>query len=843
MAIRERLRWRASEDGDAWPQAPRGGADVAISAGAYTVVGGAWIVVLVSTGSPAADVLRWVAVTVAGVVGPGFVLVRLTRQGVAPLFEDLVWAVPAGCLIALAGWFCDRVLPVSPGAFLFGPTLVAMVFVVPAGRRRVLAKPAAGWGWKAHLALASIVAFSLVWMAATGLQAYPLDPGAHGTAYFPDLLYQLSLVGELHHTIQPTYPAVAGTPLSYHWFLYAIISHLTTRTGVGRFDATLRLSLASMLPAMLFIAAVVGRRLSGRIRGGVLAAFMLGVLEASVPHKWGIELGSAAVVTRYWEMSPPQALGWITGLAAFGAVCAFLRRGDADQAVPVALTVPFLILCAGSKSSTLPVLGCGVGLALFVAVLRREWRMAIRCLLVVLAIAAVFEAATYTLYGGSSYGVRVQLGGYPLSRLFMEFPAQNHGRSALHLARPDARNLVAIASVALLVVPLIPRLLGLFYQLRLRAAEPGGWVAGGTATSGMLAPLLLRHPASSELYFLTSAYPIGVVGAASGLVVGLTDGSRRAGLSDGRRRQLGRLLVAAVASGAVAAFAVAHVQPRWDPVTRWIRTHPEDPRGVHISTGVLARQWATPWVEYGTVAAALSITFAFLLRRLVGCGGKAPPHRRLRILYSLPLTLVLLGAGVFGMSTQIWGSDQLTITQGQHQATQEAATIDSAFLVWRDTESAGGWVARHAAADDVIATNLYCRQPRAAPDGRNLVCDARNFIASAFTQRRSLIGGWAYADRVLNSAWSSPVGYTRTPFWDRQLYDEQYEAFTRPTRPILDDLYRRHHVRWLFLDLTDKRVAIRTLDEFAQRRFTGTHVAVWQLSVPAGNHVPSSDGG
>ena len=127
----------------------------------------------------------------------------------------------------------------------------------------------------------------------------------------------------MNHALVPTYAPVAGTPLSYHWFLYAIISHLTTGTGVIAFDATLRLSLASMVPAMLLLAAVVARRLSGRVGAGVLAAFMLGVLELSVPEKWGAEFGSVAVITRYWQISPPQSLGWIAGLAAMGTMTAW----------------------------------------------------------------------------------------------------------------------------------------------------------------------------------------------------------------------------------------------------------------------------------------------------------------------------------------------------------------------------------------------------------------------------------------------------------------------------------------------------------------------------------------
>ena len=797
-------------------------------AGIYALVAVAWIVVVIVTGSPAVDVFRWLAAVAAAVVGPGFVLVRLVRRSCAPLVEDLAWAVPAGCLVALVGWFFDRVLPVSPGAFVFGPVIMAVAVAVPAGRRRVLARPAPGWGWRANAAMAAIVGFSLVWMVTTGLQASPLDPGSGGTAYFPDFLYQLSLVGELHHTLVPTYAPVAGTPLSYHWFLYAIISHLTTGTGVIAFDATLRLSLASMVPAMLLLAAAVARRLSGRVCAGVLAAFLLGVLELSVPDKWGAEFGSVAVITRYWQISPPQSLGWIAGLAALGTICAALRRGAGDGAVPVALTVPFLVLCAGSKSSTLPVLGCGVMLALFVALVRRQWPLVRRCLLLAVIVGAVFETAAHTIYRGSSYGIRVQLWGFPLSRLFMEFPAQNRKHSTAYLAPPLASVLVLIAVCALLLVPLLPRLLGLLYQVRSRPDDPVGWVAGGAAGAGLLAPLVLRHPASSELYFLVSAYPLGVVGSAGGLVLWLERESGRLPRPDGSRR-LRSLLLAALAGGAVGAFAVAHLQPRWDPVTRWIRRHPSDPRALHVPTRTLAWQWAQPWVEFAAVAAVLVVAFTLAIRRLTPAQDGPSKVRG----WSRPLLVlvsVLLGSGLFGMSTQIYGSDQLTAAQ-QQRIILPATASESTVRVWRDSEAAGSWIQHHAGSADVVATDLYCRQI-STTGGEPVVCDARDFIASAFTQRRTLIGGWAYADRVLATAWTEKVSYTRTPFWDPALFHEQYEAFAHPTRAVLDDLYRTHQVRWLYLDLNDPRVATAAIDRLAIRRFTGAHVGVWQLKTP-----------
>ena len=218
-------------------------------------------------------------------------------------------------------------------------------------------------------------------MMATGLLAYGTDPGLHGTEYYPDIMYQLDLVGELRHSLIPTYPAVAGTSLSYHWFLYAITSHLITHTGVSPFDSTLRLAPATLVPAILMLAAVVARRLSGYVWAGPVAAALLGVVSLSEASKWTTEDGSLGALPRIWRASPPQTMGWLASLAAAGSLFAFLRRASEDRAVPVALLIPFLLLTAGSKSSELPVMIAGVALAGAVAALRRDWLPMRRCLL------------------------------------------------------------------------------------------------------------------------------------------------------------------------------------------------------------------------------------------------------------------------------------------------------------------------------------------------------------------------------------------------------------------------------------------------------------------------------
>jgi hypothetical protein len=134
--------------------------------------------------------------------------------------------------------------------------------------------------------------------------------------------------------------------------------------------------------------------------------------------------------------------------------------------------------------------------------------------------------------------------------------------------------------------------------------------------------------------------------------------------------------------------------------------------------------------------------------------------------------------------------------------------------------------------DDVVVTNMYClsglraeRQPRQG-------CDARDFSVSAFAQRRTLVGGWAYADRVTGEAWRLTTSYRNAPFWNPQLLNQQAAACDHPNVRLLDLLYTEYHVRWIFVDQRYGPVASAALDRLAVRRYRTATVDVWHLKPP-----------
>jgi hypothetical protein len=300
-------------------------------------------------------------------------------------------------------------------------------------------------------------------------------------------------------------------------------------------------------------------------------------------------------------------------------------------------------------------------------------------------------------------------------------------------------------------------------------------------------------------------------------------------------------LGALVVVGGLSAAVVAWSQPRFDPVTRGARRLAHDPNAKRLSTPALARRWLTPDLTLLVVLAVLTLLVvgAVLLAVALQRRSQSPatdggsPRGTLMPLILLSTMCLLLGTGLLATTLQFHGTDEPV--QGSVAAVKRAtAPYRRGALppTTRDILAAGRLVDRVAGPDDVVATNMYCRfTPRAIRRGKP--CDARNFIASAFTQRRSLVGGWGYADRVVASAWTLDVAYRNAPFWDQALLQQEKDAVAHPTAALLDQLYRRHHVRWVLVDPRMGPVDVTALDRLAVSRFHSPSADLWQLRAPS----------
>jgi hypothetical protein len=149
---------------------------------------------------------------------------------------------------------------------------------------------------------------------------------------------------------------------------------------------------------------------------------------------------------------------------------------------------------------------------------------------------------------------------------------------------------------------------------------------------------------------------------------------------------------------------------------------------------------------------------------------------------------------------------------------------------------AARFIRGQSGTEDLIATNIHCRGT-ASPStvagttkvkGRG--CHSGSFWIPGYAERRVLVEGWAYTERANNGATTS-LQALWGPFWDLPKLRLNDEAFTHPTRQVLETLRTHYGVRWL---LADDRVnpAPPELARLAELRFRAGTVRVYQLSAP-----------
>ncbi len=726
---------------------------------AWAGTGLAWLAALVLTGSAVQDVALWVVSAGLGVLLPGVALVRAVRPGGAALIEDLGWGVPAGFLVAVVGWAVGVVLPWAP-PWLFGPLVVAALLAVPGTRARLLARPEPGWGLRPNLVLCGALLVVLCWMTVDFLRLTPAGPGASGTIYYPDSVFQLAVAGQLRHALFLTYPMVAGEPYAYHWLGHTVLAHLLNG-GVDPFDAVVRLTPATLMPAMILTAAVVARGVAQRVTAGPIAAVLIGVLGTTVATQTS-DGQSLTMIQTYWWASITTVFGWIGSLAVAGCAVALLRG---DPGLPTRLFVPFLIFAVGAKSSVGPILLGGVGLALVAAIVTRQRiRTAIG---IAAATAAVLGVAALTEYAGGN-GLHLEIFGGLRRTASRLFPALTIPRDGPALTLPGVPATAVAVAAVLFFLPLLPRLIGFVFLPR---RDPATWFFAGVLVAGIGGVLVFRHPGESELFFLISAYPLALVASAWGL-------------SERTWRLKGALAGAAFAA-AVAALIAFTLPGDWAPSFR----HALAPLGLlALVLGVAAAvTWrlARPWFAAATVGA-------------------------------------VLGTGL--LSTVFYATSEVTTYS------QIAVNSPGNLRITDDDLAGGRWLAEHADPADVLASNRVCVQDQHT--GLPNPCQAKAFTLAAVSGRTVEVGGWAYASRSNNTAWTSPLHWTDQPFWDPPRLAREQTAFSAPTPQLLSELYGAG-VRWLVADAAGTPPDTATLDLLATRRLSLPGCTIWELTAPA----------
>lgn len=138
-------------------------------------------------------------------------------------------------------------------------------------------------------------------------------------------------------------------------------------------------------------------------------------------------------------------------------------------------------------------------------------------------------------------------------------------------------------------------------------------------------------------------------------------------------------------------------------------------------------------------------------------------------------------------------------------------------LIPKGAPAAARWLRRHSAPRDVVATDLHCLHPRW------IECDSRHYWVSAFTQRRVLVEGWAYAEGTLGRAEVFGTPYLTLPYADPARLAANDAVFREPSAANVRELAVKYRVRWLFTRINPE------LEAFARLRYRNAAFSVYEI--------------
>jgi hypothetical protein len=721
--------------------------------------------VLVVADTNLLDVLRYAGYVVFAVLVPGTLVYRALRGRPHTLVEDIAMGSAVGLVLEVPLWAVFAALDI-PGWLWLGPLAVVAPFVaVPRLRRHWVVRDyhptPVGWAW----VVAGTVAFFITYLASTFLLSNPILPASEDARQYLDLPYQLSLAGEAKHQFPLHVPQAAEEPLNYHWFGYV---HMAATSLIGGIDlpvVALRLAVPGLCAAAIVLTAVVGWRVSGRPYVGAAAAalfFVIGETNFTAPVT--MPFGTQATFVVWHGMS--MIYSWVLLIALIAVLADVIDRRPDRPVPPIGrgawvLVALLMFASSGAKASSVPVVAIALALtAVVLLITRRRIPWAVVAAGLIAGAAQLF--ATAVLYRFQAYGLNVELFG-GLQRYWAPPPNRAEWKQPLVVAAVTAAFLInlqlRVAGVA-----------GLLWLRRGRLSPVQIFLlAGAIAGPGLY--LVLLQPSRGNEYFTRAGFTFAVVLSAWGYAMVF----ERARLGRFEKMVLGAF--AAAFAVALVAIQLAYAGP--------------PPQGSPLAPLKPLLDWSL-WLAVAGLAGAVLWP---ALRRL------APALRGRGALVALTAVLVV-------------GAPGLIMDMDKAHERPHGGHVTTALP--RSQVEAARWVRDRSSPDDVIATNAHCRSVR---NGR---CDARSFWLSAYSERRVLVEGWAFAPRV------AAFGAYRS-FWDQDLLRRNDAAFTAPTADGLRELRERHGVRWLVVDRSINAAESPDLRTLARLHFDNGRVAVYEI--------------
>jgi len=709
----------------------------------------------------AGPLVKYVGYFAGAIALPGTLLLRAVWRSTGNWAEDLGLGSVVGATWQLIGWALFTAAGLQDWLIVW-PALVLIGFAVAGRQHFRIAEPSPlPLAWTVGLAVSAAV---MLGAATFGVMAYhPMPP--HGEAYYPDLLYHLSMVHELTRAVPPEVPQVVGERLDYHWFANADMAAAVDVTRLTPLIVLFRLWVLPWLVVSLLVCATLARIVSRTWWTGVLAALALAAPQLFLLVDTSVNLAPPVSL-----LSPSQTFGMVAAVTTAVFLIELLFKNGSHRLW--LLIVPIAVVGGGSKPTVLPLLVAAVALAalyLLVTTRRLPWR-----LVGTAAVLLVVGAVTFLTVAGSTSGSRLQF--LAVLKSLPVYTAATGDKT-----QPGAGGLILPALVHGEVIGTLSLLLGLLLTLQAMSwagfgvvgrRDPVAWFLLGAMVAGWAGYLLVDHPSVSESYFVYTAAPFSLAGAGWFAAT-----SARA---SGRPVPI-----------AVAAFVLS---VGYAGLLVWARGVPA------ASTG---RQL---WLSTRMLLVVLAITLFLLL--------------------VWRLTLRQAGGGMFVVLVLLSTAPISSFVQSAIRGdTEKAPTYRAArWWVYPDEAEAALWLGQNSAPTDVVATNTWCRPAGSTATG----CDARGYLVSGIAGRRTLIEGWAYTNQAMARQGAGGRRYTEQPSpWPARvaLMDQ---ALTAPTAEVLRRMRDEFGVRWLYADLRNGAVS-PALDQLAVRRHSIGKVRIYDL--------------
>lgn len=708
------------------------------------------------------------AVSLPGVLAWRFLLRSLHRDRAdAPTwFEDLTLGTALGFGVQLPFYLAGVV--VGFPWLALAPAVAAVLVSLTAAGRRVWSLPTRALDPRAAWFLSVVTLYGMVWLAWNAFSRRPLGVPPHRTGNLDESFHH-ALVAELTHRFPPEVPHLLGTRLDYHWFVHAQMATMRSVAGM-EIPAMLRV----LLPTVALVLTVAGlaavaHRLTDRPFAAALAPALL---LAGAFHLMGPDYGSDTFTEPFlsvrYTWSPSQAYGVALSMPAVMLLLEVMRPGRRTGRLAwVALGLSLLTL-AGAKATFLPVFLCGaIG----------AWGVH---LLVHRAVSRTLSAVVGLVLGATLFAQLVLFGGQTGGLTLWPLETVRFGLGNQDL--PITPQTTAALTAAMLVGWLLygAGAVGLLRH-RPRLDPRVVWLVVSVA-AGITVPLVLYRSGLSQLWFQRSVAELVVLASVWGLTYLLPRPLTV--------RRAAALVAVATVSG-VAAYALS--------------ARIADRTGSGAATSV-AGIVLTTVVPVALVGGFLAVR---LVTRLLGRPGRPP--------------LAFLVAALLGLSlVNVVDTAQLVRTEPMKRSPRasELFAPGGAEAAWYVRDSSG--------VDEVIATNVHCREP---DEGR---CDNRNFWLAAHSERRIVVQGWGY-NSVTNAQHQRD---TRGPFLPMP-YPERLEtndaAFLEPSEETLSRLVAEYDVDWLVASKLYP-VDLRGLQELAAssdlltRRFGNANYVVYEVT-------------